>query len=70
MTTLSHKSTVQQPATDSGHQFDANRHWAAFLTLGFGAHTESETSITRMNIARHYGPLRVQRPFYPEGRDG
>ena len=70
MTTLSHKSTVQQPPTDSGHQFDANRHWAAFLTLGFGAHTEAETSITRMNIARHYGPLRVQRPFYPEGRDG
>ncbi|CAM3830391.1 urease accessory protein UreD [Rheinheimera salexigens] len=62
---------VQNPATtDSGHRFDTSRHWAASLTLGFSAFTEGDTSITRMNIARHYGPLRVQRPFYPEGRDG
>ncbi len=60
----------QPTVTDSGHRFDANRHWAASLTLGFGAYADGDTSITRMNKARHYGPLRVQRPFYPEGRDG
>lgn len=56
--------------SDSGHRFDANRHWAASLTLGFRAYSEAEASITRMNKAHHYGPLRVQRPFYPEGREG
>lgn len=54
----------------SGHYFDAKRHWAASLTLGFDTRAEGDTNITRMKTARHYGPLRVQRPFYPEGRDG
>ncbi|MBD3894978.1 urease accessory protein UreD [Halomonas sp. ML-15] len=53
-------------ASDSGHRFDSERHWAASLALGF----ERRDSVTRMVQARHQGPLRVQRPFYPEGREG
>ncbi|MDR5906742.1 urease accessory protein UreD [Franzmannia qiaohouensis] len=53
-------------APDSGHRFDAERHWAASLALGF----ERRDGVTRMVQARHQGPLRVQRPFYPEGREG
>ena len=56
MMTLSDSSTIQQIAKNSGHHFDANRRWAAFLTLGFGAHADGDTHITRMNIARHYVP--------------
>jgi len=72
MTTFSDLPVNQRVVADSGHRFDASRHWAAYLTLGFDAHSNSNsnTNITRMNIARHYGPLRVQRPFYPEGREG
>ncbi|WP_416140244.1 urease accessory protein UreD [Halomonas sp. HK25] len=51
--------------TDSGHRFDAGRRWAASLVLGF----EARDGVTRMTRSRHRGPLRVQRPFYPEGRD-
>lgn len=50
---------------DSGHRFDARRRWAASLELGFSA----RDGVTRLSRARHQGPLRVQRPFYPEGRD-
>jgi urease accessory protein len=70
MSTFSFLPEKQPETADSGHRFDASRHWAASLTLGFSAYPEADTSITRMNTARHYGPLRVQRPFYPEGRDG
>lgn|SRR5690554_1301073 len=70
MTTLSFMPLKQGAVVDSGHRFDASRHWAASLTLGFCARADGDVSITRMTTARHYGPLRVQRPFYPEGRDG
>ncbi|WP_280548109.1 urease accessory protein UreD [Halomonas sp. 11-S5] len=50
----------------SGHRFDAGRRWAASLELGFAA----RDGVTRMTRSRHLGPLRVQRPFYPEGRPG
>ncbi|MDN3522309.1 urease accessory protein UreD [Halomonas ramblicola] len=50
---------------ESGHRFDAGRHWAASLDLGFSV----REGVTRLSRARHQGPLRVQRPFYPEGRD-
>ncbi|UYG06160.1 urease accessory protein UreD [Halomonas sp. M4R1S46] len=50
---------------ESGHRFDAGRRWAASLDLGFSA----RDGVTRLARARHQGPLRVQRPFYPEGRD-
>lgn len=49
---------------DSGHRFDAERRWAASLELGFDARADGHTRLAR---ARHQGPLRVQRPFYPEG---
>lgn len=55
----------------SGHRFDRERRWAAALELGFEARTESDSSpVTRLVHRRHLGPLRVQRPFYPEGKTG
>ncbi|WP_019673224.1 urease accessory protein UreD [Psychrobacter lutiphocae] len=53
---------------DSGHRFDASRHWDASLKLVFD--TKGLPDITRMRHAKHYGPLRIQRPFYPEGNEG
>ncbi|WP_040241942.1 urease accessory protein UreD [Chromohalobacter japonicus] len=52
----------QTPSGGSGHRFDTRRHWAASLSLGF----RDRDGRTRMTRARHHGPLRVQRPFYPE----
>lgn len=60
--------TRPQSEDDSGHRFDAKRRWAASLSLGFAARDEVNGRVTRMTRARHQGPLRVQRPFYPEGR--
>lgn len=57
-------------APDSGHRFDADRHWAASLALDFEARQAHDLQVTRMSRCRHLGPLRVQRPFYPEGRAG
>ncbi|WP_083007597.1 urease accessory protein UreD [Halomonas sp. GT] len=51
------------PAAGSGHRFDGERHWAASLALRFA----NREGTTRLVQARHQGPLRVQRPFYPEG---
>ncbi|MCD6008109.1 MAG: urease accessory protein UreD [Pseudomonadota bacterium] len=56
------ESPGKTPSGDSGHRFDTRRHWAACLSLAFRARDER----TRMTHARHHGPLRVQRPFYPE----
>ncbi len=39
------------------------RHWPAKLSLGFDYNGVK----TRMHRMEFYGPLRVQRPFYPEG---
>lgn len=51
------------PLAGSGHRFDQERHWAASLALRFA----KRDGATRLIQARHQGPLRVQRPFYPEG---
>ncbi|WP_163557405.1 urease accessory protein UreD [Halomonas sp. NO4] len=52
--------------SESGHRFDAGRRWAASLELAFA----TRQGATRMVTARHQGPLRVQRPFHPEGHAG
>ena len=54
----------------SGHRFDDRRRWAASIQLGFEARQEGRRQATRLSALRHQGPLRVQRPFYPEGADG
>jgi urease accessory protein len=56
------------PANDSGHRFDAGRSWQAAIELGFEAREADR--ITRLTRRKHHGPLRVQRPFYPEGKAG
>lgn len=68
--TISSINAQPRAAPDSGHRFDAKRHWPASLSLGFRADPDNDARITRMRFCRHYGPLRVQRPFYPEGRNG
>ncbi|UTF60378.1 urease accessory protein UreD [Gilvimarinus sp. DA14] len=50
------------PSRDSSAQI--SRSWLASLTLRL-AHRGGATRVTR---AKHQGPLRVQRPFYPEGQ--
>lgn len=63
-------STPRQPVAGgqgaSGHRFDAQRRWDASLHLGF----VERDGVTRMRDMRNQGPLRVQRPFYPEGPNG
>lgn len=39
------------------------RHWLAELKLGF----ESDGRRTVLSERKHYGPLIIQKPFYPEG---
>ncbi len=52
------------PASANGLTgYGASRHWPASLHLGFDAHQGR----TRMQQMKFVGPLRVQRPFYPEG---
>ncbi len=49
--------------TNAGHGYGVHRKWLAELTLGFVAGPDK----TLMKDFRFKGPLRVQRPFYPEG---
>jgi len=49
--------------TESGLNVPAaNRHEKAWLTLGF----TDDAGTTRMTERSHFGPLRVQKPLYPE----
>lgn len=48
-------------AKDSGD--DERAGWRAGLTLGFSRRGDK----TVLSERRHYGPLAVQKPFYPEG---
>ncbi|OIN12323.1 urease accessory protein UreD [Oceanisphaera psychrotolerans] len=58
MTQAAHTSS---PAPVAGYGLE--RRWLAELTLGF-APSGPRTALAEM---RFHGPLRVQRPFYPEG---
>jgi len=41
--------------------------WTALLQLEFKAKNSAGAAKTILGESSHYGPLRVQRPFYPEG---
>jgi len=43
----------------------AARDWHARLQLGY----DCDQGVTRLTRRRHVGPLLVQKPFYPEGRE-
>ncbi|PVY75749.1 urease accessory protein [Tamilnaduibacter salinus] len=65
--------TVYQPIgpeSDSGHRFDPARRWAAWLDLRFAQRPSGRGPVTQLVRNAHDGPLRVQRPFHPEGPNG
>ncbi|MCW8885649.1 MAG: urease accessory protein UreD [Motiliproteus sp.] len=55
------KQSDQQESDKQGYGSD--RQWLASIELGF----EQRAERTALPILKHLGPLRVQRPFYPEG---
>ncbi|WP_417512960.1 urease accessory protein UreD [Marinobacter sp.] len=71
MTAFQRLEPFLQREPTSGHRFDLERRWAAGLSLGFEARDAvNGAPVTRLVRRKHHGPLRVQRPFYPEGRNG
>lgn len=43
----------------------SHSHWQASLQLGFS----KDVAVTRLTGRKHRGPLRVQKPLYPEGAE-
>jgi urease accessory protein len=54
---------MRRHAADPGSPSQLHAPWQASLTLGF----EDDGGTTRLVERRHAGPLRVQKPLYPEG---
>lgn len=52
-------------AIDSACSDTSSGRWRARLTLGFA----NSSGATRMIERSHAGPLRIQKPLYPEGKD-
>lgn len=50
-------------AANTAMPVPARSHWHARLTLGFA----NDHGTTRLVDRAHFGPLRVQKPLYPEG---
>lgn len=56
-------ATTANPASNlHGHCFTPDRRWSARMELDFAVR-QGRTTLTKMQFS---GPLRVQRPFYPE----
>ncbi|HTD05350.1 urease accessory protein UreD [Undibacterium sp.] len=51
------------PDSQQEHPAPAKAHWQASLQLGFS----NDQGATRLTERLHSGPLRVQKPLYPEG---
>jgi urease accessory protein len=54
------------PAPNHANQ-PAESAWQARLSLGFAADSSNGGNTTRLIERSHVGPLRVQKPLYPEG---
>lgn len=60
---MSHSALAQTAAqAPHGHCFTAERRWSARMELNFTVR-QGRTTLAKMQFS---GPLRVQRPFYPE----
>ena len=60
---MTHSATAPESAQAlHGHCFTAERRWSARMELDFAVR-QGRTTLAKMQF---HGPLRVQRPFYPE----
>ena len=55
----------QTIATEVARPDHAGKHWQASLELAFS----KDGPVTRLTGRKHSGPLRVQKPLYPEGEE-
>ena len=60
---LPYPITMNAPVKESELSHQAKTHWHASLQLGFA----DDAGTTRLTERQHSGPLRVQKPLYPEG---